>query len=416
MFLPDEILAATVIVVLAAACATLVAHLFVRTGVPGGPRSAGLVGGVVLGLLGGVGVLGVMAPGAFEAWVEGGVTERRVLVEHDAETEAHVTALRLTGVSPEAIPEYADERRTMRGPLLEDLAEARGERTALMRGAAQALLALALLLTAPYWLGAQRSDGRPKDLGVVGALLAVAFGALLMRGLTPDIPTLITTAVVIACATLAPAPSKRTPSALVMPILVAFFACVSAARLLHSAQHNAAPPGAIGSSMMVMTGVGLMLAWPMYHALGRATLRLLRRRAAAFALLTLVPASIAISLLRIDPHALWTDWVFWAIALGAGIASNDLRWYALATLLRGLNRERPYTDAEASANAGGGIVQLVVATSAYHAALIDDRVFLALLIGAVMGEMTVALRARIARAMQEGRSIVDAVTPRDDEA
>ena len=402
----NDLAAALVLLAIALAIGALGARVFAGAGLPGGRRAAALVGGIVVGLLAGTGGLSVFWPDTFDAWTVGGTTERKALIDFDAQTDAHVAAIQLTGVTDVAIDEHLTQRATERAPLEDALFEALVARSDALSTATHITLGLFIAAAAPFWLPRERAEGGRDTLGLfVGVILATALGMTLLRTLAPTVPdwAVMTVACVVAC--LASAPSARAAGPLAGWSVLGLFVCISLARML--GELTAVDRQGV-SSLTVALGVATMLlvgGWLPFHMQRRATQRRARRALGTLAHTVLLPAIVALTVLRIDASLLWGDWVFWTVLVASSMVSSDLRWYALARVMRTAGREDHLTAAERCANAGGGIAQLIVALALHHVGAINESLLLALLIGAAVGEMTVRFRARMARAMQRGDSL-----------
>ncbi len=412
---PTDTTAALVITAIALAIGAIGALVFRGAGVPGGNRAAGLVGGIVVGLLAGHGGVGALWPDSYDAWLNGGTEEQGELDLFDDETNAGLLGFQVSDVSGVAIDEYVTARKETRAPFEESLGDARAARSDSLRVAAVVLLALLVACTAPYWLPRPRTHDGSGWLGpFIGIVLAGALLGTIVRatGFTPAPSVALTIAAIAAL--VAPAPSARAFGSLAPWCLLGCFVCLTLVRVLAlSGDHTPLGPGSLATG----TGLALLLiliGWPLYHRLPRVSVRSARRTLNTAALFVLLPGVCAMTVARIETGPLWGDWLFWALLIGIGLISSDLRWYALARVMQAVGRSTHYTDAERCANAGAGIVQLLLATVAFNTGLIDGRLCLALLVGGAVGEMTVGMRKKIALAMERGDSIMDIFE--DDEA
>lgn len=408
---PNDIIAPLALLAGALALGWLGASVLGNAGLPGGRRASGLVGGLLIGLLGGAGGLFALAPGTYDAWFRGGTDQARALADFDDETDAGLAGLRTSGVTPVAIDEYREQRTAARAPLERTHEEALDARSGALDTTISLSLGLMIVLASPYWLPRARPASRLTGIGVfVGVVLLAALAGTMQRATSFTAPAwaIATLGCVFAC--LCSAPSARASGSLIAWSVLPFFVCVTGARLLGlmTAQGHGVSP--ITSTMSVVVLL-LVIGWLPYQLLSRAGQRRLRRPMGAVAYRVLVPAVVVLSVARLDTGALWSGWTVWIALLVAALVSSDLRWYALATVMRSVGRKTPYTDAERCANPGAGIAQLVIAIALHDLDAINDTLFLALLVGAAIGEMTVCFRARLALAMQRGEPLTDVFGP-----
>lgn len=367
---------------------TLLAWLFRRANCPGGRASAGLIAGVVAGLLLGPGVGGTLWPQAYTAVFRGGIAESSALQAENDRIRIERKALEASKVSPAAIEEFdridtADRRR----PLENALTDARrAHRTNLNMvvaaiGGVHAALMLGACLarSGRTWrrAGERLIDARWRDplRGVRAFVIGAALPGLVAWWLLRDMKLALGIAAAFGAPALAG--SGRSPGL-----------------FLYSAS---------GLSLGIAVAIIGVWTWPSTIATGLSFLGVMlavgsdadraatrRRRAFVRRLSTGIslPALAALTTVVIDvPLVAQTSVFAWTAAL-ALLWSSDGRW--IAGKVAGLS----WSASGRVVSGGASTVQLLGALAVQWAGG-PESVTAALLLGCITIELTGGLRSRL---------------------
>jgi hypothetical protein len=359
-------------------------------------------------------VAGRLAPDAYTAATRGGVTQAHALRDFDTETAAQVAALNESGVSPEAITEQVDQRTAERQPLVEALTDARAEHEFHLNESVFAAIGVLLLVIMPLCVprtrhalsGVMRPEQSGTDepahwmplIGVASVWVAALAASFFVGELTIGGRE----GLVIGAALLAPTAAAHARRAAAVAILIASAAPLVLLLIAVAAQSGQWAGVAVG---LPIIAVRVVRSAPTQYV------RRWRRLARPIGLGVALPALAAFVTARLDPYALGT-WTFLALALVALLASADLRWYLAGRTLRASHIQRPMTLAARFTNHGSGVATLMLTAAFFAAGLISETVAAALLLLALSAELTTTLRARIAKALDDGRPLTEAL---DDE-
>ncbi len=405
----DDIAAAVMVLgALALGCAG--ALLFRWARVPGGRLAAAIAGGICVGILAGPGVLGRVMPAEYASWHTGGAPERQTLNDYDTETRAEIAALKEIRVSPEAVEEHAAQRASDRTPLAEELEAAERSRRDAYFGSALGLFAIGVVIALPGIVPVRKDSTAPRAGMVLLVALACAIGLnAAIRFALPPLPVWVYTALVVVLALIVPASTVRARMA---DGVLAIAVAAAVLGLTRTLANTAGTPITTGAAIVPLAGVVVALSFCALGVFARTqSWRKTRRALASCSVYACFPAAIAISTAMIDPHTLWADPLFWIVLLLSAGASSDVRGLVFSRLLAPGSGKPAYDFAERITNHGTGLLTCMLATLAFAGGLIPPGVCAALLVCGAICEMSAGVRRKIARALQDGTPIADAILP-----
>jgi len=383
---------------------TLLALILRKAHAPGGPAGAAIAAGIAAALLIGPGVLGRTHPEFHRAVFVGGAAESRQLDELLARQRADRAALQASGVTEDAVVELEQAHVREREPLIRARDDARRhhrQRLDLVLGAIAGIhAALAGLLVLPatsaHWRRVARElvrqGGRPLLAGI-GLLLVAAVPAVVLPafvggvgwkgslawGLVFGVPG----AAAVMRATALAASGMAAVVALSLALLLGW------------------------SLAMTMTGAGTFLGFMVVLGVSHRHLRALRRAARGILFTITLPSMLALAGATIEPQTISSAPAFWIAMFIAVFWSSDGRWLAGAIAHRFLKRNGS-EPARASwlwsaqiVNGGSGSMQIILALLLHGAGLVGHEVVAAAAIGAWLIELTVGVRTRLARLLDQ---------------
>ena len=380
-----------------------------HSGVPGGKRGGGALGGLIAAILLGPAVLGRAAPDFHSRIFTGGTAESAALDAAAAEVRVRLAALRATDVSEIAITEAARDADAELQPLRDAHLHAMESHATnswwliVALASLHAAMGIATLFTpsARIWSRAARSlwdfRARPALAGVLALLLAAAPVALALS-FAPGLPGPALIAATLIFVVPAFTPTAHSPASFAAALtaftvgLILFFAVTPTLQMFTIAA-------------FACFGAMMSLGWP-------APLRCARKALTSIMATITLPALVALAGVHIDPAA-WTLNApashFIIPMLIAILWASDGRWAALHTaarLLR-LRDASGWTPAARHVNAGSSSIELVLAITAFASGLLDERVLAAALVGVVVIEMTRGLRLTVARLLDSGDDSIE---------
>lgn len=367
-----------------------------RAGPPGGPLAAGLIGGAIAGVLLGATVLGHAAPALHERLFQGGGVERAALVAKEREQEAAVAALRAVDASPVAVTELRARQRVDLAPLQEAYRAARETTLAMLLLGAMALHFLLLVTGAWRIVGrARREPGSTRAALLAGAAFCIVGGvpaALLARWtLRVGWPAAAAFGVAMAIGGFpglrsrrvgAPGRGRATDVASITALLAGAFAAGVLAR-----------SWLVG---VVVLGAPLGLVGRMVRPPRAMTVRRLRSLTNG----VIAPGLAAYAAARVDFSALASAREFWIAVVIGVILASDGRWLGgwlgwwTAGATRGV-RDEAWRRSAAMVNAGVGALQVGAALSLYGTGLLDQAMLGAVLVAAIVLEVTAGARRHV---------------------
>lgn len=370
--------------------AALLAWILRLAQVPGGRAAAAITAGITVGLLAGPSVLAHVRPDLHARLFLGAAAERAAHDGLQRRQEADALALLKAGVTQAAVSEL----RASQAEELRPLAEARDRAARAHRDtlwwAAQAVLALYLMLIGPSLvpIGSRAVEHIARGLfttrgdcfiaGIIALILAASIPVVLARWLmNASSSASLAFAIVIAVPGLAA--SLRPPA-----YIAAAVACITTASvaLIIGWSPGMTVVGA-GLFLGLMAGVGLPDS--------RATVRL-RRAARTLALATALPALTAIATVTVDLRSLadQAPLAFWTALAIALVLSSDGRWTAAWLACRLLRRGSPPPAhfATALTNAGAGPATLALLIPLAAAEMVTPAMLAGGLLAAVIVELT----------------------------
>ncbi len=359
-----------------------------------------VVGGVAAGLLLGPSILGRVLPDDFAAIFDGG-REQRVAVRALASRQgADLIAARRAGLSPDELTALADRQAQETRRADERLQRARWDGQRPLRLATGGLVALMLLGASVFAVEAGRRGGGLAAAASIGAWSAALPGGLAwfaLRGLW-DLPAVESG---LGAAALAIGPWALTPA----DRDAADQAELGGARMVQTAGRIATVMALVVALAALGQGMGVqgvlwaaplaavIAAWPLPAA--RSRVRAVVRGVVELVIVPAVAATVAV---RID---LTRDFALWLVVVVL-LLSGDGRWVGAVTgtaILggrRGLRTMRLVLGSMAA-----GPTQLAVTAIAAATWTIEPRLALALLLGAVMVEVSVPMRRGMARRLEK---------------
>ncbi len=410
MMLPDMWwIAGVAVVVVVGAPSAVLAWLLRGSKVPGGATAAGIVAGIFVGLMAGPGVLGRAQPAIFAALFEGGSSEMERLRSLESRQTMDRSALSAIRASPAALEELGAQHALARGPMEEELANARRERRGLLDLMLAGVAGLHLFAIAGVMVPSRaRGVGRlaRSFVETAGAPLRVG---IVYAGLGAVVPGLAGLAFVPPGQALAFGLALTVPGvtlALRAPMLMA---CAMAAWVAGAIALILAWSGP--ATVMV---AGLILGLLLAFALEGPVARRGRRVGVRVAMGVTLPAIAGMLASRVDVMALasapGTARVFW-FALVAGVLwSSDGRMLAIWAALRFCGwegiRRRPggaWGGAARGVNGGAGVAQMLLVVMVIPAAP-ETAAPVALIAGALAGaalvEVSRGARSWLARVIE----------------
>lgn len=382
--------------------AAALAWLLRKAGCPGGSRGAAIAAGIACGLLLSAGVFGRLAPALHTDLFVGGREQAARLAGVAPAIEAERAALAATNVSPEAIEEH--ERRSLRPRLEEARAQVRLARDAFARqldlwasfiagGYAALTLASGVTRSSRLWrrTGERAIDARWRDAarGALSALLAASVPALAAWSLLGSVRLALGVAAAFAVPGLVALPSS------------VFIASAVGLALAGSA-------AVVGlwtwpATVLVVTAiVGLALGVGRERPADRPG-----TRSGSFPDALLLPGLVALTLASMDPHALGGSGLFIWTAVLAVLWSSDGRW--MAARVAGFTWR--YANLPVSHGASGA--QVVFAAACGWAGVPDGAVA-AILLGALVIELSSSIRAVLADRFDGSPAVPAAAPPPND--
>ncbi|TVQ33987.1 MAG: hypothetical protein EA376_00965 [Phycisphaeraceae bacterium] len=385
------------------AVAILFAWLLRRSEIPGGALAAGLTGGLIAGALLGPGVLGRAAPELHESMFLGGVAERAELERAELEIEGAAAALESTGVSEAALREHLEAGENELAALRDDLTWARDDRRGIFNAAA--LLAFSIILITAPWrsAGRPRADDEPAQgpilSGLCSLLVAGVPAALLsVWTLGLDRPQALAFGAAIGIGAMCPGLRARvvgSPGRRRGVDRSAITAFVGGALVI-----SALTLSNILTAMFALPLLALLIA--MRAPASRTVKRVLKGMSSS----VMAPVLTALACIHFDPVAGASTWPFWIAILIAVVFSSDGRWLGgwLGWWSGGteLARGEAWRRSAASLNAGVGAVQIGAALALAGAGLLNDRLLMAVAVGAITVELTAGVRIHFARMFDRG--------------
>ena len=405
-----------VIVVLGvlAPAAIIFAWLLRRCGMVGGPAAAGILGGAIAGGLLGSAVLGKAAPDAYTAIFVGGVHETAALHTAQRSAERELAALGASGVTAAAIEEH---RARVERKLL--AYADRVDTSMLLRAraidSAALLLGVAVMALGAGWAGRIRT--RPLTTGaiasgfgmVIGAGAPVCIAAVWLGGFSTVQAWTLGGAVGIGSAwpTLRSriyGVAGRSPET-DASALVAL--CIGLAAIVMAILSVAGIRSFAGLWSIVFVAVAIAAsAWRVRARRPRS-----QKRALALCNAGVIPALTAVCVAPIDLPGVIITKACIVASLAALLFASDGRWFGAWLGWRwfgNMNAKRTAWRRSAAALANNvGAVSIGAGALGRSAGLIDSAGMIAVILGALLLEITIGLRRRFAVAFDNARPLIN---------
>ena len=360
------------------------ALLLRRAGAPGGPRGGAAIGGLVAGLLLGPGVLGAVAPRAYDTLFPARAEAAALRAEHRAAR----AALAETGAPPGAAAELLSRQSRAR-------AEQRARALERWGGLAGVLGGAYLLCAAPSAISRRRVRTEARAAARAGRELLVGLATLPLAGAAPGAIALWQGLGWRAGAAFGVAFGAPAVGGALRRGEAASAALGSTLALAIVAWLVAGPtraPAVFGAALAASLAIALLPP--------PARARAVRRPLRAAGELVALPAVFALGAATVDPHALARAGAFWILALAALLLASDGRWLAGVAARRALGApDRAWTASARGVDAGAGALMLLIALVCFAAGLFDEAALGACVVGAVVIESTPRLRAVFAPAL-----------------
>lgn len=421
-------------VVLIAGAAT---RLLRSAGAPGGPASAAILAGILVGTLAGATTMGRLTPGVIERALLGGAGERAELAELETRHALEIATLREIDVTEIAIEEHIAAYERVSAPM-RDALEAAERRHAERVGVALATLAGVWLTLgalgsvrgerkhkslrnkpAPPWDGRparlqtqQQSDGRPARLRPLlqGPTVGLAAAAI-PAGVVFLLTRWTTTVTVVEAAAFA---ASLAVGSMVFDIPGGAGDRRRRDRSIDLAARSALVIPACALAAIVPSAPTLLLA--LFAALAALTPRRLsasravRRACRSVALGVMLPGFVALAAATIDFITIATLARFWVAFVIALLLAADARWLGgwLGWNAAGDSYERSAAWSRSSATLAGGVggAQVALAAVAHASGALTPPLLAAAIFAAPTIELARPLRRRLARALDAGEPIV----------
>lgn len=369
---------------------------------PGGRAAAGIVAGIVVGLLAGPGVLAHVRPDLHVRLFAGAAAERAAHDDMQQRQDADAKALLKVGVTPAAVEELRGQHAEALRPLAEARDRAARAHREVLWWTASAALATYLALVGPSLVprgsravervarGLFTTRGNCFPVGFIAVALAAAVPAALALWLMGA-----SASGAIAWGLLVGVPGVA--ACLRPPVYVAGAVGAITAAGLTMILAPGAPAALVGAGLFIglMAGLGL----PESRIAARA-----RRLARSAALALAMPLLTAVACVSVDLALLAGRFplAFWTALVVALVFSSDGRWAAAWLAWRGLRRGSPAPTRFATAltNAGAGPATLALLIPLAAAEAITQPMLAGGLLAAGVVEITRGARAWLVRTVE----------------